>query len=46
MKDEEFEQKITEWTEAVKFNANSKAVKRYTVQEVYDRQEEYYSKKG
>ncbi|MGN0632420.1 MAG: hypothetical protein ACI4JW_00975 [Oscillospiraceae bacterium] len=44
MKDEEFEQKITEWTEAVKFNANSKAVKRYTVQEVYDRQEEYYSK--
>lgn len=46
MKDEAFEQKITEWTEAVKFNANSKAVKRYTVQEVYDRQEEYYSKKG
>lgn len=46
MKEDEFQGLIDSWVEAMDIKMNSKAVKRYSVQEVYDRQEEYYSKQG
>lgn len=42
MKDEEYEAKITEWIEAIKFVNNDKAIKRYTPETVYKKQNEYY----
>ncbi len=44
MKSDEFQGLIDGWVKALDIKVNSKAVKRYSVQEVYDRQEEYYSK--
>lgn len=44
MKDEDFEALITSWIEKMDIKINDKAVKRYSVQEIYDRQEEFYSK--
>ncbi|MBR1723461.1 MAG: hypothetical protein IJ723_00340 [Ruminococcus sp.] len=44
MKEDEFQGLIDGWVETMKITVNQKAVKRHSVQEVYDRQEEYYSK--
>ena len=44
MKSEDFEKIIDGWVEELNINVNSQAVKRYTPQVVYDKQEEYYSK--
>lgn len=44
IKGDEFDELVKSWVEAMSIVVNDKAVKRYTVQEVYDRQEEYYSK--
>ncbi len=44
MKEDEFQGLIDGWIDAMDIKMNAKAVKRYSVQEVYDRQEEYYSK--
>ena len=46
MKDDEFDGLVKGWIEACSIVVNEKAVKRYTVQEVYDRQEEYAAKQG
>ncbi len=43
MKEDEFQGLIDGWVEAMKITLNEKAIKRYSVQEVYDRQEKYYS---
>lgn len=42
MKDDEYQSKIDQWVEAIKFTNNEKAIKRYTPQTVYDKQNEYY----
>lgn len=44
MKDTEFEQLVKGWIDAASIVVNEKAMKRYTVKEVYDRQEEYSAK--
>ena len=44
MKDEEFNGLVNGWIEAASIVVNEKAVKRYTVKEVYDRQQEYAAK--
>ena len=44
MKDTEFDGLVKGWIEAASIVVNEKAIKRYTVREVYDRQEEYASK--
>ena len=46
MKDDEFDGLVKGWIEACSIVVTEKAVKRYTVQEVYDRQEEYAAKQG
>ena len=46
MKDDEFDGLVNGWIETCSIVVNDKAVKRYTVQEVYDRQEEYAAKQG
>ena len=43
LKSDEFQKLIDGWVEKMSISVNQKAVKRYTVQEVYDRQEKYYS---
>jgi hypothetical protein len=44
MKDTEFEQLVKGWIDAASIVVNEKAMKRYTVKAVYDRQEEYAAK--
>lgn len=46
IKGEEFDELIDGWVEEMKIVLNDKAIKRYTVKEVYDRQNEYYSKQS
>ena len=46
MKDDEFDGMLKGWIEACSIVVNDKAIKRYTVQEIYDRQEEYATKQG
>ncbi len=43
MKSEEFQTKVDAWVEEMSFTENERAMERYTPQEVYDRQEEYYA---
>lgn len=43
IKGDDFDALVKSWVESVNFVVNDKAVKRYTVQEVYDRQNKYYS---
>ena len=43
MKSDEFQSKIDEWVEAIKFVVNDKALKRYSIEEVYDRYNELES---
>lgn len=45
MKGDEFDSKVEGWVKEMKITVNNKAVKRYTVKEIYDRQTEYYNKK-
>ena len=42
MKGEDFEDLLADWVDAMDISENTKATKKYTVQKVYDRQEEYY----
>lgn len=46
IKGDEFDELIDSWVEEMKIVLNDKAIKRYTVKEVYDRQNEYYSKQS
>lgn len=46
MKGDEFDSKVEGWVKEMKITVNNKAVKRYTVKEIYDRQTEYYNKKN
>ncbi|MCR5122173.1 MAG: hypothetical protein K6B74_07115 [Ruminococcus sp.] len=46
MKDEEFDGLVKGWIDAASIVVNDKAMKRYTVKEVYDRQEEYSKKQS
>lgn len=46
MKGDEFQKLIDGWVDAMDIKVNNQAVKRYSVQEVYDRQEKYYSENG
>lgn len=39
MKSDEFQKKIDDWVGAMKFDINKKALERYSVEEVYERQE-------
>lgn len=43
IKGDEFEEKIKSWVESLKITVNDKAIKRYAVKDVYDRQNDYYS---
>jgi hypothetical protein len=43
IKGDEFDELIDSWVDDAKIEVNDKAIKRYSVQEAYDRQEEYYS---
>jgi hypothetical protein len=43
MKSDDFQSKIDGWVEEIGISENSDAIKRYTPQVVYDKQEEYYS---
>lgn len=42
MKSDDFQSKIDEWVSAIKFTNNDKAIKRYTPETVYEKQNEYY----
>ncbi len=43
MKGDDFQKLIDSWVEALDIKVNDKAIKRYTVNEIFERQEEYYS---
>lgn len=43
IKGDEFDELVKSWVDAMSIVVNDKAIKRYTVQEVYDRQEKYYA---
>lgn len=43
MKGDDFQKLIDSWVEALDMKVNDKAIKRYTVNEIFERQEEYYS---
>lgn len=42
MKGDEFQTKLDDWVEAISFTKNEKAIKRYTPETVYEKQNEYY----
>ncbi|WP_124098122.1 hypothetical protein [Ruminococcus sp. Marseille-P6503] len=42
MKSEDFQTKVDAWVEAISFTENEKALRRYTPEAVYDKQNEYY----
>ena len=46
MKSDDFEKLIDSWVEELSISENSQALRRYTPQVVYDKQEEYYSKQN
>jgi hypothetical protein len=43
MKGDDFDALVKDWVDALDLSVNDKAIKRYTVQEVYDRETDYYS---
>ncbi len=42
-KGDEFDELIKSWIDAAKLTVNEKAIKRYTVDEIFERQQKYYS---
>ena len=42
MKGDEFQTKVDAWVEAISFTENEKALRRYTPEVVYEKQNEYY----